>query len=136
MKKHQRRIAIVGLGYVGLPLAVEFAKHRHVVGFDIDKERISEIRNGYDRTGEVLSEDIDGVGVNLQLVDIASELQGCDFIIITVPTPINERNEPDLSAISAASHTVAENLDVGDIVVYESTVYQGFVEDNYIPVFE
>jgi len=132
---HGRRIAVIGLGYVGLPVAVAFARSGvPVVGFDIDRKRVEELRRGHDRTHEVDSGDLGHKG--LTYASDASALEATDFFIITVPTPIDAANRPDLGAMLAASRTVGGALKKGDIVVYESTVYPGAVEEDCVPVLE
>ncbi|MBI3699918.1 MAG: nucleotide sugar dehydrogenase [Afipia sp.] len=132
---HGRKIAVIGLGYVGLPVAVSFARAGvPVVGFDIDANRISELKSGRDRTHEV-----DTADLALKSLSFTSDLKAlaaCDFFIVTVPTPIDEARRPDLGAMFAASRTVAGALKKGDIVVYESTVYPGAVEEDCVPILE
>jgi UDP-N-acetyl-D-galactosamine dehydrogenase len=131
--KNGRKIAVIGLGYVGLPVAVSFARSGvPVVGFDIDTGRVAELRNGYDRTYEVETGDL--ARESLVLTTDPRELEGCDFYIVTVPTPIDEVRRPDLGAMLSASRTVGGVLTKGDIVVYESTVYPGAVEEECLPV--
>lgn len=130
----ERIVSVVGLGYVGLPVAVAFGKIRKTVGFDINADRIRELQTGYDRTGEVLAED-------LSLADILfttsiDELKLADFHIVAVPTPVDNANQPDLTPMLKASETVAKALKIGDIVVYESTVYPGVTEDECVPILE
>jgi len=134
MNKHNRKISLVGLGYVGLPVAVEFGKIQHVIGFDINSSRIDELRQNVDRTNEVDAHDLAVTDV-LFTCD-ANDLKKADFHIIAVPTPINNAKQPDLSPIINASRTVGKQLKKGDIVVYESTVYPGATEDECIPVLE
>jgi UDP-N-acetyl-D-galactosamine dehydrogenase len=134
MKSHGRKISVVGLGYVGLPVAVEFAKSQQVIGFDISSIRINELKLGIERTNEVEAQD-------LALADIiftydAGDLKMADFHIIAVPTPVNNAKQPDLSPVISASRTVGQQLKKGDIVVYESTVYPGATEEECIPVLE
>ncbi len=124
---HGRKIAVIGLGYVGLPVAVAFARAAPVVGFDIDRVRVDELRAGRDRTREVDAADL--AQPNLACTSDPAALAGADFYIVTVPTPIDAANRPDLSAMLSASKTVGHALKRGDIVVYESTVYPGAVED-------
>jgi UDP-N-acetyl-D-galactosamine dehydrogenase len=132
---HRRNIAVIGLGYVGLPVAVAFARAGTVVvGFDIDRARIAELRGGVDRTREV--EGCDLKLPKLILTDDPTDLRKADFFIVTVPTPIDEARKPDLGALLAASHTVGAVLKPGDIVVYESTVYPGAIEEDCAPVLE
>lgn len=130
-----RRLGVIGLGYVGLPVATSFARAGfEVVGFDIDKERIAELRNGFDRTHEVDARDLEAP--NLRLTDQETELSEVDFFIVTVPTPIDSARRPDLRALLSASRTVGHNLKKGAIVVYESTVYPGATEEDCAPVLE
>ena len=129
------KVAIIGLGYVGLPLAVEFGKHRPVVGFDINKKRVLELRNGQDNTLEVTSEDLAAashLAFSADLVDIT----GCGVFIVTVPTPIDQANRPDLTPLVKASETVGKVLKPGAVVIYESTVYPGCTEEVCVPVLE
>lgn len=132
---HGRKIAVVGLGYVGLPVAVAFARTGiPVVGFDIDSSRIRELQAGRDRTREVDSEHLHQEAISFS--SDPSEIRGCDFYIVTVPTPIDDANQPDLGAMIAASRTVGRALKPKDIVVYESTVYPGAIEEECVPVLE
>ncbi len=132
---HSRKIAVIGLGYVGLPVAVSFARAGiPVAGFDIDARRISELRSGHDRTREVEAVDLARPG--LSLTSDAADLGTSDFFIVTVPTPIDDANRPDLRAVFAASETVGKAMRRGAIVVYESTVYPGCIEEDCIPVLE
>jgi len=129
-----RIIFVVGLGYVGLPVAVAFGKVCRTVGFDINSTRISELRDGYDRTGEVSSEDLHEA--DILLTDSIEELKRADFYIVAVPTPIDQANQPDLRLMRLASETVGSVLNVGEIVVYESTVYPGVTEEECLPILE
>jgi len=130
---HTRKIAVIGLGYVGLPVAVAFARSgAPVIGFDIDAKRIVELRSGHDRTREVEPEDV--AHKSLVYSCDAAALKQADFFIVTVPTPIDAANRPDLGAMLGASRTVGAVLKKGDIVVYESTVYPGAVEEDCVPV--
>jgi UDP-N-acetyl-D-glucosamine/UDP-N-acetyl-D-galactosamine dehydrogenase len=132
---HGRTIAVIGLGYVGLPVAAAFARDGStVIGFDIDAGRVAELRAGQDRTREVDSSDL--TRASLRFANDAAELKRADFFIVTVPTPIDEARRPDLSAMLQASHTVGAALKRGDIVVYESTVYPGAVEEDCVPILE
>ncbi|NIZ14302.1 nucleotide sugar dehydrogenase [Phaeobacter sp. HF9A] len=128
-------ICIVGLGYVGLPLAVEFARQRPVIGFDINAERVAELRAGKDRTGEVSTEEL-AAAPHLTLTADAAEIAGATVYIVTVPTPIDKSRRPDLRPLLAASETVGKVLKPGDIVVYESTVYPGATEEDCVPILE
>ncbi len=129
-----RKIAVVGLGYVGLPVAVEFGKKHRVIGFDINQKRIDTLINGYDFTNEVTNEDL--LAADIEFTTGASALKESDFIIIAVPTPINENKQPDLTPLVKASETVGANISKGSIIVYESTVYPGTTEEVCIPVLE
>jgi UDP-N-acetyl-D-glucosamine/UDP-N-acetyl-D-galactosamine dehydrogenase len=132
---HGRKIAVIGLGYVGLPVAAAFARRgADVTGFDIDSTRVRELRAGEDRTREVDGADLKRPG--LSFTSEAAALRDADFFIVTVPTPIDAARRPDLTAMLAASRTVAAVLKRGDIVVYESTVYPGAVEEDCVPVLE
>jgi UDP-N-acetyl-D-galactosamine dehydrogenase len=132
---HGRKIAVIGLGYVGLPVAVSFARSGvPVIGFDVDPRRVAELREGKDRTREVDHGDL-RQGTLFFTVDPA-EMAKADFFIVTVPTPIDEARNPDLRAMIAASRSVGAVLKRGDIVVFESTVYPGAVEDDCVPVLE
>ncbi len=132
---HDRKIGVIGLGYVGLPVAVAFARSgAPVVGFDIDERRVEELRAGIDRTCEV--EKIDLRRPTLRYDHDPAALRTADFFIVTVPTPIDAARRPDLSAMFAASTTVGRALKRGDIVVYESTVYPGAVEEDCVPLLE
>jgi UDP-N-acetyl-D-galactosamine dehydrogenase len=132
---HGRKIAVIGLGYVGLPVAVAFARSgTPVIGFDIDTRRIDELRQGFDRTREVESEELSSS--HLLFTPDPAALADADFYIVTVPTPIDDARRPDLRAMLSASRDVGNALRPGDIVVYESTVYPGAVEEDCVPVLE
>lgn len=131
------KIAIIGLGYVGLPLAAAFSEKYDVVGFDINKSRIDELKNGFDRTLELDKSQMqkaleNGIKFSLNLED----LKQCNFFIVTVPTPIDKNNRPDLTPVIKASESVAKVLKKGDIVVYESTVYPGVTDEVCVPILE
>lgn len=128
-------IGIVGLGYVGLPLAVEFARKYHVVGFDISEHRVGELKSGYDRTLEVSSAELEDAA-GLELTTSVSALERVNVFIVTTPTPINQSKQPDLGPILSASRTIGEVLKPGDTVIYESTVYPGATEEECVPVLE
>jgi UDP-N-acetyl-D-galactosamine dehydrogenase len=128
-------VAVVGLGYVGLPLAVEFGKLRPVVGFDINQARVSELRGGHDHTLEVSEAEL-RAATHLRFTADASALGACNFFIVTVPTPIDEHKQPDLTPLIKASETIGKVLKRGDVVVYESTVYPGATEEDCVPVLE
>jgi UDP-N-acetyl-D-galactosamine dehydrogenase len=151
--RNEEVIGVIGLGYVGLPLAVEFAKKYPVVGFDIKQERISELNNGHDSTLEVEDNNLrsvlvtlsgassplakgDSRGIGLSLTTNPNDLAGCTFYIITVPTPTDKNNRPVLTPLLKASETVGKVLKKDDIVIYESTVYPGATEEDCVPVLE
>ncbi len=127
------RVGVIGLGYVGLPLAIEFGRHFPTIGFDINEARVSEIEARRDRTGEVTVDEF-AAAEKFSCSLKSSALQGCNFYIVTVPTPIDEFKNPDLRAMIAASHMVGPLLNAGDVVVYESTVYPGVTEDVCAPI--
>jgi UDP-N-acetyl-D-galactosamine dehydrogenase len=129
-----RRIAVVGLGYVGLPVAVAFGRAHPVVGFDIKDSRIAELKAGRDSTGEVEPQDL--AQSRIQFTNDTEDLRRCDFFIVAVPTPVDSGNTPDLSPLIGASRSIGQALKAGDIVVYESTVYPGATEEDCIPVLE
>jgi len=129
-----RKIAVVGLGYVGLPIAVAFGKRQRVIGFDINKTKIAELQKGLDRTGEVSDADLKATEV--QYTWQPSDLKAADFIIVAVPTPINEALQPDLTALRKSSELIGANLSPGSIVVFESTVYPGATEEVCLPILE
>ena len=129
-----RKIAVIGLGYVGLPVAVAFGRHSQVVGFDVNEQRLKELRNGHDRTGEVPAGELSAAQI-LYTSDI-NDLRRADFLIIAVPTPVDEANKPDLGPVLRASESVGKALKLGDIVVYESTVYPGATEEDCAPILE
>jgi UDP-N-acetyl-D-galactosamine dehydrogenase len=129
------KIGIIGLGYVGLPLAVEFGKKISVVGFDINNERISELKKGHDRTLEVDRNDLDSAP-HLLFTSNAIDLKAVNYFIVTVPTPVDVYKKPDLTPLIKASETVGKVLKKGDIVIYESTVYPGCTEEDCVPVLE
>jgi len=129
------RIGIVGLGYVGLPLAVEFGKHFDTTGFDVNAERIRELKAGRDRTLETTRQEL-RAATGLKFTTQLKDLRRCRIFIVTVPTPIDEYKRPDLTPLVGASHTVGEVLKKGDVVVYESTVYPGCTEEICVPILE
>jgi UDP-N-acetyl-D-galactosamine dehydrogenase len=131
---HTRKIAVVGLGYVGLPVAIAFGKHSKTIGFDINDIRLEELRLGIDRTNEVSSAELaESVIVFTSDIKMLAE---ADFHIVAVPTPVNDAHQPDLTPVARASETVGRALKKGDIVVYESTVYPGVTEDFCVPILE
>ena len=130
-----KKIAVIGLGYVGLPLAVEFGKIFEVIGFDIDSVRISELKELNDKTLEVSSKEIKHAK-NLSFTLNPEEISNCSIYIVTVPTPIDRNKRPDLTPLIEASKTAGKVLNVGDIVIYESTVYPGATEEVCVPILE
>lgn len=132
---NNNRLAIIGLGYVGLPLAVEFGKKYEVVGFDINKSRIEELKSGFDRTLEVDETNLKS-STNLSYSCDKEELKSCNVFIVTVPTPVDAHKRPDLTPLVKASETVGYALKKGDVVIYESTVYPGCTEEKCVPVLE
>ncbi|POT56335.1 Vi polysaccharide biosynthesis UDP-N-acetylglucosamine C-6 dehydrogenase TviB [Citrobacter amalonaticus] len=133
--KDDVKIGVIGLGYVGLPLAVEFGKHRQVVGFDVNHKRILELEEGLDVNLETTEEELREAH-HLTFTSSIEEIKECNFYIITVPTPINEYKQPDLTPLIKASETVGSVIGKGDIVVYESTVYPGCTEEECVPILE
>lgn len=129
------KIAIIGLGYVGLPLAVEFSKKYSVVGFDTNLVRIQELENNFDRTGELTTDELQKA-LSLIFTSAANSIKDCNVYIVTVPTPIDVYKKPDLTPLLKASETVGKVLKSGDIVIYESTVYPGCTEEDCVPVLE
>lgn len=129
------KIGIVGLGYVGLPLAIEFSKHFPTLGFDTSAERILELKNGDDRTGE-LSKEALTQGQQLHVNSEADSLSGCNVYIVTVPTPVNEHKWPDLKPLRDASRLIGGLISKGDVIIYESTVYPGATEEVCVPILE
>lgn len=137
------KIAVIGLGYVGMPLAVEFGKKYRVVGFDINTERVKELQSGFDRTKEIEREPlmkvlelVDSSSVGLSLSADVEDLKDCNFFIVTVPTPITKFKTPDLKPLLSATQMIGKVLKKGDVVVYESTVYPGCTEEDCVPILE
>lgn len=135
LKLSEVKVAIIGLGYVGLPLAVEFGKKIPVMGFDIHQKRIDELKSGKDHTLEVSPEEL-ALSTQLDYSSNLDDLKDCNFFVVTVPTPIDEYKQPDLTPLVKASQSIAKVLKKGDIVVYESTVYPGATEEVCIPELE
>jgi UDP-N-acetyl-D-glucosamine/UDP-N-acetyl-D-galactosamine dehydrogenase len=131
---HGRKVSVIGLGYVGLPVAVAFGRLGPVVGFDIDESRIADLRAGHDRTGEVSDTDLRATTVTY--TSNAADLRAADFHIVAVPTPVDEARRPDFRPLLGATRTVATVLKAGDIVVFESTVYPGATEELCVPLLE
>jgi UDP-N-acetyl-D-glucosamine/UDP-N-acetyl-D-galactosamine dehydrogenase len=132
---HHLKIGVIGLGYVGLPLAVEFAKKRPVIGFDTNNERVSELRRGVDSTLEIRKDDLQQPK-SLHFTSEVNSLSSCNCFIVTVPTPVTASKQPDVRPLVEASKTIASVLSEGDIVIYESTVYPGATEELCVPVLE
>lgn len=130
----ERKIAVVGLGYVGLPVAVAFAETKNIIGFDINKQRINELKQGNDFTNEVEQEDLKEASI--EFTADPTDLGNADFIIVAVPTPITENKQPDLTPMIKASETIGKHMSKGTIVVYESTVYPGATEETCVPILE
>lgn len=135
MDLNNAKIAVIGLGYVGLPLAVEFGKHYPTIGFDINQKRVTELQGGHDHTLEVEPEDL-AQADKLSYSADTQDLQTANIYIVTVPTPINKFKQPDLTPLIKASETIGKTLKKGDIVIYESTVYPGATEEDCVPVLE
>tara|TARA_A100001011_G_scaffold353150_1_gene394459 strand:- start:717 stop:1991 length:1275 start_codon:yes stop_codon:yes gene_type:complete len=135
MQYKDSKLAIVGLGYVGLPLAVEFGSRRKVVGFDINDTRISELKNYEDLTLETTSQDLQNA-IHLTYTSNLEDLKNCKIFIVTVPTPIDVNNNPDLTPLKKASENIGSILKIGDLVIYESTVYPGATEEFCVPILE
>ncbi len=131
---HNRKIAIIGLGYVGLPVVVEFGKSSSVVGFDIDEQRVADLNDGRDLTNAVSPADLGTADVFFTTKE--NELREADFYIVAVPTPVDDAKRPDLTSVLRASEMLGRQLSPGDIVVYESTVYPGATEEEFIPVLQ
>jgi len=134
--KRNEKIAVVGLGYVGLQLAIKFAEHFRVIGFDIDEERIENLKKGCDKNIEVSKEEFEKISDNIEFTTDEKRIRGGEIIIICTPTPITKDKKPDLSYLKNASEIVGRNLKKGSIVVYESTVYPGCTEEFCLPILE
>ena len=134
MSTHHRKVSVVGLGYVGLPVAVAFGRQGQTIGFDINVARVAELKGGHDSTMEV--EDVDLRATNILFTSDPAALKQADFHIVAVPTPIDNAKRPDMTPVLKASETIGKQLKKGDIVVYESTVYPGATEEDCVPVLE
>ncbi len=130
------KICVVGLGYVGLPLAMSFARHYEVIGFDVDAKKIEELNSGYDRTGVFNKDDFSIVSKNIKFTNDEKSIGECKIIIVAVPTPITADKKPDLSYLKSASEIVGKNMKRGSIVVFESTTYPGCTEEFCLPILE
>jgi UDP-N-acetyl-D-galactosamine dehydrogenase len=135
LKAGKEKICVVGLGYVGLPLAVSLAEHFKVVGFDKNSKRVEALRQGIDYTGKVENRE-KLLNPNLSFTDDPYAIRECKFIIVAVPTPVDKLKNPDLSFLKSASEVVGKNLTKGSVVVYESTVYPGATEEFCVPILE
>jgi len=134
LNKKEATLAVVGLGYVGLPLAAAFGKKVPVIGFDIHTSKVEQLKQGFDATGELTSADL--AATTIQYTTDAAALKAADFVIVTVPTPIDQNNNPDLTPVEKASRTIGQNLKPDAIIVYESTVYPGVTEEICVPILE
>ncbi|MEQ1822351.1 MAG: nucleotide sugar dehydrogenase [Fimbriimonadaceae bacterium] len=128
------KVGVIGLGYVGLPVALAFARHFETVGFDIHEEKVAELNRGHDRTGECDPEELKST--SLKMTANLDDLRGCTFFVVAVPTPIDSDHQPDLTPVVKASETVGQVLEAGGVVVYESTVYPGVTEEIAGPILE
>ena len=134
MKKDNLKLGVLGLGYVGLPVAVAFGKKMPVMGLDVNQKRIEQLKHTHDETGEVTDEDL--LSTNIDFTSDAKRLKECNFIIVAVPTPINESNQPDMRILHKASKMIGQNIQKGTTVVFESTVYPGATEEECAPIIE
>ena len=130
-----KKIAIIGLGYVGLPLAIEFSKKREVIGFDINNNRVDELKKGIDITGEMTKQELQNE-VSISYTSNLNNLKNCNIFIITVPTPIDKHKRPDLTPLEKSSNSIGKIIKKGDIIIYESTVYPGATEEICVPILE
>ena len=131
-----RILVVVGLGYVGLPLAIKFAKHFSIIGYDINKDRIVELQKGFDKNNDVTNSEFKEVSKNINFTTDAKEIAKGDIVIISVPTPLKPNNNPDLSYLESASKTVGKHMKKGALIIYESTVYPGCTEEFCLPILE
>ena len=132
---NNKKIAVIGLGYVGLPLAVEFSKKREVIGLDVNKQRIDELKMGIDITGELSKQELIG-GLNISYTNNLDDIKNCTIFIVTVPTPIDKHKRPDLTPLEKSSTSIGKIIKKNDIVIYESTVYPGATEEVCVPILE
>ncbi len=132
---NNKKIAVIGLGYVGLPLAIEFSKKREVIGFDINKDRIDELKQGTDITGEMSKEELNE-GIHINYTTNLDNIKDCTIFIITVPTPIDEYKKPNLTPLEKSSSSIGKIIKKNDIIIYESTVYPGATEEVCVPILE
>jgi UDP-N-acetyl-D-galactosamine dehydrogenase len=132
---NNKKIAVIGLGYVGLPLSIEFSKKREVIGFDINKSRIDELKKGIDVTAELSKHELKE-GTYISYTTNLDDLKECTIFIITVPTPIDKHKKPDLTSLKKSSHSIGKIIKKDDIIIYESTVYPGATEEVCVPILE
>src|SRR5699024_751021 len=130
----KEKLAVIGLGYVGLPIALEFARKISVIGFDINPNRIEQMRKGIDPSNELTSEQFEGC--DIEFTNSLEELKQAKFFIVAVPTPVDQHNVPDLTPVKKASETIGKVIKKGDYVVFESTVYPGCTEEDCLPIIE
>jgi len=130
----KEKLAVIGLGYVGLPIALEFARKIPVIGFDISEKRIEMMRNGVDPSNELTKEAFEGC--DIEFTSCLDVLRGAKFFVVAVPTPVDEHNVPDLKPVKKASETIGKVIKKGDYVVFESTVYPGCTEEDCLPIIE
>ena len=130
----ENKLAVIGLGYVGLPIALEFAKNINVIGFDINEKRVDMMRNKIDPSNELTSDAFDGTSI--EFTTSFDKLKEATFYVVAVPTPVDEHNVPDLTPVLRASETIGKVVKKGDYVVFESTVYPGCTEEDCLPVIE
>ena len=135
IRTKKNKLAIIGLGYVGLPLAIEFGKKRDVLGFDINKDRINELKRGLDSTFEVSNDEFKA-SINLNFTNNIDEIKNCKIFIVTIPTPVNRKNKPDLSLLEECCEMIGLIIKEGDLVIFESTVYPGVTEEVCMPIIE
>ncbi|PIN77208.1 hypothetical protein COV16_07045, partial [Candidatus Woesearchaeota archaeon CG10_big_fil_rev_8_21_14_0_10_34_8] len=134
MYENKEILCIMGLGYVGLPLAVEFSKHYNIIGFDINQERIAELQTNQDKTKTLSPEEL--IQANIKFTTDPKEIQNAQYVIIAVPTPIDSAKHPDLTYLKKASELVGRNIKENTVVIYESTVYPGVTENICLPILE
>ena len=134
-KLSKLKLAVIGLGYVGLPLALEFAKKRNVTAFDLKKKRVNQLKSGIDKNLEISKKELNN-SKNIKFTNKENDLSEANCYIITVPTPIDKLKRPDLAPILGASQTVGRFLKKNDIIIYESTVYPGCIEEKCVPILE
>ena len=134
-KSNNSQLAIIGLGYVGLPLAMEFGKKRDVTAFDINKDRIKELKNGFDSTFEIASDDFK-LSKNLYFTNNIDDIKNCKIFIVTIPTPVDHKNKPDLSLLKKCCEMLGSFIKKDDLIIFESTVYPGVTEEFCASIIE